>query len=128
MFVVSILLSCMLQSCDAVLVLAYRVKNNSSKPVKLRIKNYIDQPFSRNAIDTAVVLYPHGSFIVGMSLPDIGFPGEEKLIYKEHPSCNNFSLVKGDSIIVINPTDMEWKYNSGYSTYRITNKNLPFGY
>ncbi len=127
-YILLVFFSWMLQSCDAVLILTYQVKNHSRKPVKIKIEDYNNHLFDNRGVDTIVILNPGKSFIVGRSLPDIGFPGDEVLIYNKYPSCNNFSILKGDSVIAVNPTDKEWKYGSGYSTYKITNRNLPYNY
>jgi len=124
----SVALLSIFQSCDAVLFLNYQVKNSSGKPVQIKIEAYGDQPFAHKGKDTTITLKPGESFIVGRSMHQIGFPGDEKLIYDKYPSCNNFSLMQGDSVIVVKPGDKEWKYGSGYSTFRITKKNLPASY
>ena|SRR5687768_15290028 len=117
----------MLSSCDAVIMLHYRVKNATHRPVKLKVTNYSGN-WGWDQRDTTFVLGPGKDFIVGRSMFEVGFPGEEYFIYKEQPGLQNFCLVDGDSIVQVDNKDKFWTYFSGVSTFKITKKRLPFNY
>ena len=125
--IICFLMLMMLSSCDAVIMLTYRVKNATHRPVKLKLTNY-SEDWGWNQRDTIVILGPGKDFIVGRSMFEVGFPGEEVLIYKEQPSLQNFCLVKGDSTVSIDNQDKFWTYFSGYSTFKIKKKRLPSNY
>ncbi len=110
-----------LTSCDAVLNLAYVVKNNTKDTVRI-IAPSDSRYLSFNNKDSIFILAPGKELCVGRN-QDIGFPWEAKKLYRANPTLWNFSILYKGEKVPFNKNDKEWKYRRGVSLYRIKKVN-----
>jgi hypothetical protein len=112
-------ISIFLLSCDAVLILPYRVQNRTDNTIKLRVKTYpVQQQMYGKRIDTVIYLNPREYVTVGYS-NGIGFPWGTKSVYRKYPGIQNFEVIVNDSIFPLNSSDKYWKYKRGTSVFKI---------
>lgn len=111
-------------SCDALLTLTYEVQNDTKNNIKLKVEHYpIRCGVYGNTTDTIIELKPKEWIRVGC-VKDIGFPFETKQIYKKRPAVHNFKIIKGDSVIIVNSEDTQWKYKRKTSRFKISNSDI----
>ena len=110
-----------LTSCDAVLNLAYVLKNNTKDTVSI-IAPADSRYLSFNNKDSIFILTPGSQLCVGQK-QDIGFPWETKKLYRTNPTLWNFSIVYKREKVPFIKNDKEWKYRRGVSLYRIKKVN-----
>lgn len=106
-----------LTSCDAVLNLAYVVKNDTKDTLSI-IAPADNRYLSFNQTDSIIILSPGKELCVGHN-QDIGFPWESKKLYRENPSLWNFSISYKGEKVPFKKNDKDWKYRRGVSYYRI---------
>jgi hypothetical protein len=111
-------------SCDAILFMQYRVKNTTGEKIKLKITHYpLEIGIFKPTVDTIIELEPKASVCVG-AVHDIGFPWDTKSLFYKYPSCENFELMQGDSILVMDISEKNWTYWSATSVFKVKKKHL----
>lgn len=104
-------------SCDAVLNLAYVVKNDTKDTLSI-IAPTDNRYLSVNKTDSIFILSPGKELCVG-HIQDIGFPWETKKLYRANPTLWNFSILDKIEKVPYVTNDKDWKYRRGVSLYRI---------
>jgi hypothetical protein len=116
------LIAIILISCDAVNHLHYAVQNKTDKNIRLHIPSYPVDPnqgeFS-SKVDTIIEIRPNESLWVGISPMDIDFPWATKNIYKNTPGICGLGLVKNDTLIKLDCTNISWKYKKRWAILKI---------
>lgn len=106
-----------LTSCDAVLNLAFVVKNKTKDTLSVYAPAS-NELYSFNSKDSMFLLAPNQSLCVGRN-QGIGFPWESKKLYRENPSLWNFRIEYNGEKVSLVKNDKEWKYRREVSLYRI---------
>lgn len=121
-YLLLLLVSMALISCDAVNQLRYSVRNDRSESIKVHIPNFPIEPnkgqFSAR-VDTIIEIRPKEELWIGTSPPDIDFPWATKRIYKKSPGICGIELVESESVIPLDCSKENWKYKKRWSTLEI---------
>ncbi len=112
-----LILSIILSSCDAVLMLPYIIKNKTKDTLTIHAPADPDIFSMRNA-DSVYQLAPNQSLVVGWNR-GIGFPWETRKLFKERPSIWNFEVENHGKTFPILKNDKDWQYKRGTSVYKI---------
>jgi len=112
-----LIISSILSSCDAILMLPYVVKNKTKDTLTIYAPADPDIVSMRNA-DSVYHLAPNQNLLVGWNR-GIGFPWETKKLFRENPACWNFEIKQAGRSFPITKNDEEWNYKRGTSVYRI---------
>ena len=112
-----LIISSILSSCDAILMLPYVIKNKTQDT--LTIYSPADPDiFSMLNTDSVYQLAPNQDLVVGWNR-GIGFPWETRKLYKESPSIWNFEVENHGKTFPIMKNDKDWQYKRGTSVYKI---------
>ena len=112
-----LILSIILSSCDAVLMLPYIIKNKTKDTLTIHAPADPDIFSMRNA-DSVYQLAPNQSLVVGWNR-GIGFPWETRKLFKERPSIWNFEVENHGKTFPILKNDNDWQFKRGTSVYKI---------
>jgi len=117
--IIVLLLAAVLTSCDANLILPYKVENRTNNNISLKIKNY---PLQNSAyfskVDTIIELKPKEIVTVAYS-NGIGFPWERKKLFKKNSSVHNFEIEPNNLINSIDNKKEHWRYKNGTAYFYI---------
>jgi hypothetical protein len=112
-----LILSIILSSCDAVLMLPYIIKNKTKDTLTIHAPAAPDIYSMRNA-DSVYHLAPNQNLVVGRHR-GIGFPWETRKLFKESPSIWNFEIENHGKTFPILKNDKDWQFKRGTSVYKI---------
>ena len=112
-----LILSIILSSCDAVLMLPYIIKNKTKDTLTIHAPAATDIYSMRNA-DSVYQLAPNQNLLVGWNR-GIGFPWETRKLYQESPSIWNFEVENHGKTFPILKNENDWYYKRGASVYKI---------
>ncbi len=112
-----LIISSILSSCDAILMLPYVIKNKTKDTLTIYTPANPDIFSMRNA-DSVYQLAPNQNLLVGWNR-GVGFPWETRKLYKAIPSIWNFEVENQGKTFPILKNDKDWQYKRGTSVYKI---------
>ena len=112
-----LIISSILSSCDAILMLPYVIKNKTKDTLTIHAPANPDIFSMRNA-DSVYHLAPNQNLVVGRHR-GIGFPWETRKLYKASPSIWNFEVENQGKTFPILKNENDWYYKRGTSVYKI---------
>lgn len=113
----------MVSSCDAIIFLHYEVKNATGKDLQIRVRNDAYNPYSSSS-DYKVVPFPKNESIIVGTIQGIGFPWEKRILHKNNPKCNCFTIVDDHMYIDLDTVGVKWKFKRGASVFNLKANHL----